>query len=634
MPEAYADRRGLVTGARSGFIAELARPVAAPGTHGVLAVQREDRRRALAGELEAARGIRCEFVATALTQPYAGNINMTDRSWYIYLVRVVHHQLGQMRPKQECEGMKPAGPLIACVSLLCWDASSCLAQGPGPIRPVDPVDGQIRLLRAQSPDDSAQRRQPIPAQAAIEQARGLVRQAFEDDYKTAAKNPEPLIHKLLAAAGDTKDQVRKYALLLSAEDVAAMGGDHARAMQLIDIRTAEFECDDIQSRIERLSRFLAPKAKPGPDVLLQLYAHAIETAHRGVSRDSFPQAKVAAEMAFSIAKALVTAGKAKRNGAVTADGETKQDQARALVKDIDRRSALFTAYQAALATLREREDPEAHGVVGSYLCFELGDWEKGLPFLVKSDRKELVDIASLEIEARVARQPSPEALFDVAGRWWALADGSSAGTNSAIRRHAATIYSSVRSRLSDPLDKALAEKRGSSGPVVADAGAVARKTPEGTWRWGKNVMVFYSDGRAGEFFPDMGGRPVSGTWVMRSGSVAELRLDNGYLVVCEMSDGDTLKAKCTSSERRYHEVVARRIAKTSTMWRWFNGGFLEFCADGCVNGDPACRWRREGTRVVVTWPAGWIDTLSLSSDGARLAGTNTNGHQVSGELVR
>ncbi len=72
MLKAYAGRWCLVTGASSGIGAEFARQLAALGMHCVIVARREERLRALAQELEAAHGTRCEIVLADLSQPHAG----------------------------------------------------------------------------------------------------------------------------------------------------------------------------------------------------------------------------------------------------------------------------------------------------------------------------------------------------------------------------------------------------------------------------------------------------------------------------------------------------------------------------------------------------------------------------------
>lgn len=178
------------------------------------------------------------------------------------------------------------------------------------------------------------------------------------------------------------------------------------------------------------------------------------------------------------------------------------------------------------------------------------------------------------------------------------------------------------------------EMRRLSESTPATAPKPASHNAEGIWRWGKNAMVFYPNGTAKEIFPDKGGNPVNGKWKSTTEKEVTLRLDNGFIVVGVLTGSDSMTASCKSAEGRSHEVLATKISKTSTFWRWFNGGFVELCGDGCVNGDPAGRWRRDGGRVIITWPAGWVDNLVFSPDGSRLAGTNQSGVKVSGELIR
>jgi hypothetical protein len=357
--------------------------------------------------------------------------------------------------------------LLAIASLACWCSTACLAQ-PGPATLENLVNYPDRAPLPPLAKDSEQPFPLIaPDAAAVKEAQDLIKQAYEDEYKASATNPEPLIQKLLAAAGQTKDPVRRYAYLISAEEAAVSGGDYGRTMELIDIRAAEFAIDGLQSQLERLAKFLTPKTKTDPEILTRLYEHAIETAERGVKQDSLEQAKAAAEMAASIAKSLYMAGKAKKKDEVADDGAAKQTQARALVKHIERRSGLFSEYQKALETIKTKEDSAANGVIGRYLCFEIDDWEKGLPFLAKGDQKDVAEVATLELEVRAANAKKPNAadIFTVAGEWWKVAEDVAESVPAPTKLHAAALYRSVCESLSDPLDQALAQKRGNDPAI-------------------------------------------------------------------------------------------------------------------------------------------------------------------------
>jgi hypothetical protein len=342
-------------------------------------------------------------------------------------------------------------------------SASCLAQQPsGPATLENLLDGPDRPPLKPTAKDADRLFPPVvPDETAVKEARDLIKQVYEDDYKAAAKNPEPLIQKLLAAAWQTKDPVRRYAFLISAEEAAVTGGDYGRTMELIEIREGEFAIDGLQSRIDRLTEFLTPKTKTDPEILARLYEHAIETAERGVKQDALEQAKAAAEMAASIAKSLFMTGKAKKNDGVADDGEAKQTQARALVKDIERRAELFAEYQKALETIKAKEDPAANGVIGRYLCFVAGDWKKGLQFLAKGDQKDVAEVAAEELKVFADGKPDDKEVFSLAGKWWAAADAKDVpdSLRTAVRSHAGGLYESIWERLDDPLDRAMASKR-------------------------------------------------------------------------------------------------------------------------------------------------------------------------------
>jgi hypothetical protein len=74
-------------------------------------------------------------------------------------------------------------------------------------------------------------------------------------------------------------------------------------------------------------------------------------------------------------------------------------------------------------------------------------------------------------------------------------------------------------------------------------------------------------------------------------------------------------------------------------WNWFNGQIvtiasdytMETAADGVVADTGTWKIASTSQRTItLNWSAGWVDTLVLSDDGKKLAGTNQDGTTVTG----
>jgi hypothetical protein len=284
----------------------------------------------------------------------------------------------------------------------------------------------------------------------------LVRQAYEDEFKAAATDPEPLIRKLLAAAEETQDPASDYVLFLEAEKAAVAGGTVSRAIEAVDARAEQFEIDGLLARAETLADCLTPKARADVGLLKVLWDYAVETTERGLEQEALPQAKKAAEAADKVAKALFAAGRARKDEALVAEGEHKQTLARGLVKTIGRRTGLLAEYRKAADKLASNaDDPKANGIVGRYLCFEREAWADGLPALAKGDDAELAAAAARELElfAADAKQPEVRDILGIADLWWQASEADAA------RRHAAAFYDRALPDVADPTRRALAAKR-------------------------------------------------------------------------------------------------------------------------------------------------------------------------------
>jgi hypothetical protein len=352
----------------------------------------------------------------------------------------------------------------------------------------------------------------VPNENEVNAARDLVKQAYEDDYATAVTDPEPLLNKLLASARQAKNLARKYAILLEAEGVATAAGDFQRAMRLIDARSGEFAIDRLGVRIEMLNSALTAEVRRYPVVLERLYDAAISTAELCAKNNAFSQAKAAIEVAEKASSALAAVGKSKKNLQLAKDGESKREAARGIAKDLDRRSDMLSSYQKGLEVLKAKpSDPHANGAVGRYLCFELNDWEKGLPALSKGEQSQLADAATMELANRgTGKQLSGTELFEIAGQWWSLAEKPEVSVDSiaSIKRHAASLYASASESLTDPLEKAVAQKRSQKTTTIpAPAGIASSQGDEGKSQedvtHGRNA---FHESMLGVYMLDAGGR--------------------------------------------------------------------------------------------------------------------------------
>lgn len=82
------------------------------------------------------------------------------------------------------------------------------------------------------------------------------------------------------------------------------------------------------------------------------------------------------------------------------------------------------------------DDPSANLVVGSYLCFLRGQWDRGLLYLVKSNDARLKGIAVSEL----SRPNEADAIGRLAGRWLALAPSLASPDRPKLMEHAADLY--------------------------------------------------------------------------------------------------------------------------------------------------------------------------------------------------
>lgn len=340
----------------------------------------------------------------------------------------------------------------------------------------------------ESQNKPADERLPVPTESLVDRAIALIRGAYEADYKAAKESGEPasLLSHLGKLAQDETDPVREYAFLVEAEAVAAQYDDYKHAIELLNTRAERFQVDGLALRGQLLKRLAGPKVAAD----LDLYDRALETAQEAMRAERFDVAVQSVVLAVSVAKAIDRGEKTAARARGKADaakvavppaiGPELVRRGTALQARIKARGKLFDDYSAAIATVKETADsPSANSTIGTYRCFVRGDWESGLPALVKGRVSPYSDIAAEEIKTMGTTNREPRQVFGIAGKWWDAAEEDAVSDDQAetIKDHAAGLYEVVFSSLTDPLEKRVAESRIKSRPKQLRVAVETKKFP-------------------------------------------------------------------------------------------------------------------------------------------------------------
>lgn len=346
--------------------------------------------------------------------------------------------------------MKSPVVRVIPVVLVCWAcapgaaSSGDIAVGPAPT-------GAAGVARLAVPDPDA-----------VDEARPLVREAFETQFAAAradAGRLPVLVTALVEAAGKTTAPDRSYALLLEAEAAATKAGELPEVLRIVDIRCARFVVDPVQAAIDTLDEF-ARQHGSHPARLEAVVTAALERSTRAIEASVPDDAERALTVAAKSNSALARICRLRKMPL------TKSQELAAMIAERRKLVAEQRERQGGLEAARARlaadaDDPAANGVVGGHLCFIIGDWDGGLPALAKGDAADLREAARGELALEGEAEPAAEALFKVANAWWAAAeaDGRPRIEADAIKAHAAAIYRGLAGKLPDPIDANLAQRR-------------------------------------------------------------------------------------------------------------------------------------------------------------------------------
>lgn len=398
--------------------------------------------------------------------------------------------------------------LLACSLSFCMATSLCNAGDRGPERPATPT-GQAAAPATTRLSDSDRRyglRLALPGRGDLADALAIVREAYARDLDRPDAPLDATLETMLAAAQQTGDAARKYALLLTAEQAAVKREAYRDAIAVLAERTILFELDPVAERLALLRRIDHDDQPLTADYL----ALALEAVHDAVAADAYAEADEAVSLADRAARGLARERKARGLQPMAPDHTPDTTTARqpfeqvvAARKFVREERKLATQYLKSRRLLQEQpHDASAATVVGKHLCFVKEAWLEGLRMLVRGDDAALQAVASEELELLDADAVDSLRALAVAGTWWKIAADAQLvppAHAARVRRHAAAIYRRVREDLQDPVDIALATTRmaeadvGGSGEADADARLSASSRPLGepwaTARWPGDIVT-------------------------------------------------------------------------------------------------------------------------------------------------
>lgn len=298
----------------------------------------------------------------------------------------------------------------------------------------------------------------LPSPADRAHSRATLKSIFADKLKDRSPNTRrelaaALLDQVGSAAGNRADQ---YVLITTAIEAAEQGQSLELAFRAIDQLESLFEVDGLAIKAEAVEQVMGASdgsAEPDSDTLL-----AEDVAQQLIQQNDFADAR-------HVLAAI------SRHAARTDDGATTV-HCQSMMKTLENAELNWQKLQPSIARLKAApQDPEANFAVGAYCCFVLGQWEQGLPYLMRGSYAAVKD--AVAAQQSLEGDADPEMIAEVAGKWWDVAPGLPLAYRSGVLQHASSLYERVEPALTG-LELEAAKKRIES--VHHDAAATPAAT--------------------------------------------------------------------------------------------------------------------------------------------------------------
>ena len=279
-------------------------------------------------------------------------------------------------------------------------------------------------------------KKPKPSEQDVKASLSFVRRLHAEAL-AAAKLPlqkVALANDFLAKSQQCENASDRYAYLAEAAKLATLSKDINALFAIVDDTSDVFAIDPLRTK---------------QSLLRDVVDSATTSLHReALDRLSELVAEAMSLTRFKDAEDLCDFGVEISEG---------KNSLRSDAKAFAVRSEEVRKLRDALATLADSpNDPVANLTVGRIFCFELDNWEDGLPMLKLGRDKRLQQLAKWELEP----PSSVQSMLELADEWWDLADSKKPESieRRLVRQHASEWYSKVFSE-ANGLMKDLARKR-------------------------------------------------------------------------------------------------------------------------------------------------------------------------------
>ena len=275
-----------------------------------------------------------------------------------------------------------------------------------------------------------QERAAVPDPTAQKEAEKLVRDLFKEEYaKKSAADKAALAERMLLQSRESKDDATtRYVLLREAQELFSQAGELEKSLGTIDELGRLYAVETLA--LKSVAMASATKVAKTPEDFVRLAQAQLRFSNDALQVDQYDTAEKSAQAAGAAARKAGATGLAARSAAKS--------------KEIADLKSKYEKLKKARETLASSpDDASANLAIGYFQSVIKGNWELGLPLLLKGSDAALKSASEKDLAA-----PKEAADQAAAGdAWWDLADKENATAKENLRSRALFWYGQAEDKL-------------------------------------------------------------------------------------------------------------------------------------------------------------------------------------------